>query len=88
MSIFIVAEIGINHNGDMSICKELIDVACSAGCNAVKFQKRNIDIVYSQKYLDSPRDSPWGNTQRAQKSGLEFSKEQYAEISEYCCDFE
>jgi len=84
MSIFIVAEIGINHNGDMSICKELIDVAVDAGCDAVKFQKRDLDKVYTQEFLDSPRESPWGVTQREQKSGLEFSKEQYDEIDQYC----
>jgi len=84
MSIFIVAEIGINHNGDISICKELIDVAVTAGCNAVKFQKRDINLVYTQEFLDSPRESPWGVTQRSQKEGLEFNKEQYIDISEYC----
>ena len=84
MSIFIVAEIGINHNGDMSICKELIDVAADSGCDAVKFQKRDLDKVYTQKFLDSPRESQWGTTQREQKSGLEFSKEQYEEIAQYC----
>jgi len=84
MSIFVIAEVGINHNGDISICKELIDVAVDAGCDAVKFQKRDIDQVYTQVFLDSPRESPWGNTQRAQKEGLEFTKEQYLEISEYC----
>ena len=85
MSIFIIGEIGINHNGDMSICKDLIDVAVNAGCNAVKFQKRDIDQVYTQEFLDSPRESPWGNTQRAQKEGIEFGTEQYHEIDEYCC---
>ena len=84
MSIFIVAEIGINHNGDMSICKELIDVASDSGCNAVKFQKRDIDKVYTQEFLDSPRESQWGTTQREQKLGLEFSAEQYQEIEDYC----
>lgn len=84
MSIFVVAEIGINHNGDMSICRELIDSALAAGCDAVKFQKRDINLVYSQEYLDSPRESPWGSTQRAQKAGLEFSEAQYDEISQYC----
>jgi len=84
MSIFVIAEVGINHNGDISICKELIDVAVDAGCDALKFQKRDIDQVYTQVFLDSPRESPWGNTQRAQKEGLEFTKEQYLEISEYC----
>jgi N-acetylneuraminate synthase len=84
MGIFIVAEIGINHNGDMSICKELIDAASDSGCDAVKFQKRDIDKVYTQKFLDSPRESQWGATQREQKKGLEFDKSQYSEISQYC----
>lgn len=84
MSIFIVAEIGINHNGDMSICKQLIDVASEAGCDAVKFQKRDINLVYSQHDLDSPRESPWGTTQREQKNGLEFDLTQYQEIQNYC----
>tara|TARA_B110000438_G_C15687215_1_gene595121 strand:+ start:63 stop:911 length:849 start_codon:yes stop_codon:yes gene_type:complete len=84
MSIFIIAEIGINHNGDMSICKELIDVAASAGCDAVKLQKRDLGKVYTQDLLDSPRESPWGTTQREQKEGLEFSKEDYQEIDSYC----
>jgi len=84
MSIYIIAEIGINHNGDMSICKELIDVAADAGCDAVKFQKRDIDLVYTQELLDSPRESPWGTTQREQKSGLEFGVNEYKEIDQYC----
>ena len=84
MGIFIVAEIGINHNGDMSICKDLIDVAADAGCDAVKFQKRDITRVYTQEFLDSPRESVWGGTQRAQKHGLEFGYEQYKEINSYC----
>ena len=84
MSIFIIAEIGINHNGDMSICKKLIDSAVTAGCDAVKFQKRNIDLVYSQDFLDSPRESMWGTTQREQKNGLEFGFDEYKEIDKYC----
>ena len=84
MSIIIVAEIGINHNGDMSICKQLIDIAVDTGCNAVKFQKRDIDLVYTQEMLDSQRESPWGSTQREQKIGLEFNQEQYSEIDQYC----
>ncbi len=84
MSIFIIGEIGINHNGDMSICKELIDAAVEAGCNAVKFQKREINNVYTQDFLDSPRESPWGTTQRDQKNGLEFGEKQYHEITKYC----
>jgi len=84
MSIKIIAEVGINHNGDMSICKELIDVAVDAGCDAVKFQKRDINQVYTKEFLDSPRESPWGNNQRAQKEGLEFNEGQYQEIADYC----
>jgi len=84
MRVKIIAEIGINHNGDMSIVKKLIDVARDAGCDAVKFQKRTVEKVYSKEILDSPRDSPWGKTQRDQKNGLELSKENYKEIDEYC----
>lgn len=80
----VIAEIGINHNGDLSLAKKLIDVAKDAGCDAVKFQKRDLDIVYSQTVLDSPRDSPWGSTQRDQKRGLEFGPEEYTEIDKYC----
>ena len=72
--MFITAEIGINHNGSIEIVKKLIDIAKSAGCDAVKFQKRNIEKVYSKKLLEQPRESPWGTTQRAQKLGLEFSE--------------
>tara|TARA_Y200000002_G_scaffold382981_1_gene402385 strand:- start:6037 stop:6882 length:846 start_codon:yes stop_codon:yes gene_type:complete len=84
MKIFIIAEIGINHNGDMKITKKLIDTAVDAGCDAVKFQKRTIDLVYSKELLDGERESPWGTTQREQKEGLEFGLEQYKEIDEYC----
>ena len=84
MSIFIIAEIGINHNGDIKICKDLIDIAKEAGCDAVKFQKRDIDIVYTKEFLNSPRDSLWGTTQRDQKLGLEFSENDYDEIDAYC----
>lgn len=84
MSVFIIAEIGINHNGSIEICKELIDAASEAGCDAVKLQKRTIDIVYSKEFLDAPRESPWGATQRDQKQGLEFDQHQYQEISDYC----
>jgi N-acetylneuraminate synthase len=82
--IFITAEIGINHNGDIEIAKKLIGVAKSAGCNAVKFQKRTVEKVYSKEALDSPRDSPWGTTTREQKNGLEFSKKDYDVINECC----
>jgi len=84
MSVYIIAEIGINHNGDMSICKNLIDIAIDAGCNAVKFQKRDIDEVYSKDFLASKRESPWGTTQRDQKNGLEFDYENFLEIDSYC----
>ena len=84
MSIFVIAEIGINHNGDMNICKELIDIAKECGCDAVKFQKRDIDKVYTQEFLSSDRESPWGNTQRHQKEGLEFEYDDYLEIDKYC----
>lgn len=84
MSIKVIAEVGINHNGDMELCKQLIDVAVDAKCDAVKFQKRDIDLVYTQEFLDSPRESPWGTTQREQKAGLEFDASEYQEIAEYC----
>lgn len=84
MPIFIIAEIGINHNGDIKIVKQLIDTAKTVGVDAVKFQKRTIDLVYSKEMLDSPRESPWGKTQRAQKEGLEFGLEEYREIDAYC----
>ena len=83
---FITAEIGINHNGDMEITKKLIDGAVDAGCDAVKFQKRTIDIVYTAEELDVYRESPWGTTNRVQKEGLEFGKEEYDEIDKYCKD--
>lgn len=84
MSIFVIAEIGINHNGDVDIAKKLIDVAVDAGADAVKFQKRDINVVYTQEFLNSPRESPWGRTQLEQKVGLEFGKDEYAEIDRYC----
>ncbi|MFZ3169725.1 MAG: N-acetylneuraminate synthase family protein [Candidatus Methanoperedens sp.] len=83
-NLFVIAEIGINHNGDIKIAKQLIDIAKSAGCDAVKFQKRTIDVVYKKEYLESPRESPWGKTQREQKEGLEFGKKEYDEIDAYC----
>lgn len=82
--VSIIAEIGINHNGDIEIAKRLIDMAKTAGCDMVKFQKRTIDIVYTEEFLNSPRESPWGNTQRAQKEALEFGREEYDEIDAYC----
>ena len=79
-----IGEIGINHNGSVESAKRLIDMAKGADCDAVKFQKRTIDIVYSQDMLDSPRESPWGTTQRQQKEGLELGEEEYDEIDGYC----
>ncbi len=84
MSVFIIAEVGINHNGDLAIVKKLIDGALFAGCDAVKFQKRTLKIVYSKEELDRPRESPWGTTNREQKAGLEFGREEYDEIDRYC----
>ena len=81
---FITAELGINHNGDIDIAKKLIDTAKLAGCDAVKFQKRTVEKVYSKEVLDSPRDSPWGTTTREQKNGIEFSKNEYDIIDKYC----
>ena len=84
MSLFIIGEIGINHNGDLGIAKDLIDVAVDVGADAVKFQKRTIDLVYKKEFLDSPRESPWGTTQREQKEGLEFGQQEYEQIDSYC----
>ena len=82
--VFITAEIGINHNGDIGIAKKLIDIAKNANCDAVKFQKRTVEKVYSKQVLDSPRESPWGTTTREQKLGLEFNKKEYDIIDAYC----
>lgn len=84
MTLFLIAEIGINHNGDVEIARKLIKEAAEAGFDAVKFQKRTIEKVYTKEFLDSPRESPWGTTQRAQKTGLEFGRKEYAEIDRYC----
>jgi N-acetylneuraminate synthase len=84
MSIFVIAEVGINHNGSLDITKKLIDMAVETGCDAVKFQKRTIDIVYTKEVLDTLRESPWGKTTREQKMGLEFDEKDYAEIDSYC----
>ena len=82
--VFITAEIGINHNGDIGIAKKLIDTAKNANCDAVKFQKRTVEKVYSKQVLDSYRESPWGTTTREQKLGLEFNKKEYDIIDTYC----
>jgi N-acetylneuraminate synthase len=83
MSVYVIAEIGINHNGDIALAKQLIFDAYQTGCNAVKFQKRTIEEVYTKKDLDRPRESPWGTTNRQQKEGLEFSIKQYRELYEF-----
>lgn len=82
--VIIIAEIGINAGGSIDTAKKMIDVAKSSGCDFVKFQKRNIDLVYSKEELDTPRKSPWGTTTRQQKEGLEFTESQYSELSAYC----
>jgi len=81
---YVVAEIGINHNGDMGLTRKLIDVAASAGCSAVKFQKRTIDVVYTAAELARLRESPFGTTNGELKRALEFGREQYAEIDSHC----
>lgn len=84
MAVFFIAEIGINHNGDLELAKKLIHEAKLAGCDAVKFQKRTIDVVYSKDELDKYRESPWGTTNREQKLGLEFEEKEFQEIDRYC----
>lgn len=83
---FLIAEIGINHNGDVAIAKRLIDAAVDAGCDAVKFQKRTVDVVYTPQELAKPRENPFGPTNGDLKRGLECSREQYIEIDRYCRD--
>ena len=82
--VFFTAEIGINHNGDLGLAKKLIDASVKAGCQAVKFQKRTVDVVYTADELASPRENPFGNTNGELKWGLEFSEEDYKEIDRYC----
>jgi N-acetylneuraminate synthase len=81
---FVVAEIGINHNGSLDIARRLISASVLAGCDAVKFQKRTVDVVYSKEELDRPRESPFGDTNGALKHGLEFGREAHQQIDEYC----
>lgn len=81
---FIIAEIGINHNGKVVEAKHLIDIAVATGCNAVKFQKRTVDIVYTKEELDRPRPNPFGETNGDLKRGLEFGYDEYKQIDEYC----
>ncbi len=84
---YVIAEIGINHNGDMNLAKQLITAAHGSGCDAVKFQKRTIEEVYTAADLDRPRQSPWGTTNRQQKEGLEFTIEQYKELYAFTKNF-
>ncbi len=81
---YIIAEIGINHNGDLDLTKRLISVAVAAGCDAVKFQKRSVDVVYTAEELSKPRESPFGATNGDLKRALEFGEEEYKEIDSYC----
>lgn len=81
---FIIAEIGINHNGSVDLAKKMIDIAITTGCDAVKFQKRTVDIVYSQEELAKERKSVFGNTNGDLKRGLEFGEAEYREIDKYC----
>ena len=81
---FVIAEIGINHNGDLDIAKKLIDASVEAGCNAVKFQKRTIEVVYTEVDLARPRENPFGDTNGDLKRGLEFGENEYKEIDSYC----
>ena len=83
MKIIIIAEIGINHNGDLDLAKKMVKAAKDCGADLVKFQKRDINLVYTKSFLNDRRESPWGNTQFDQKNGLEFN-EQYDEINSYC----
>ena len=85
---FIIAEIGINHNGDIDLAKGLIDVAVKAGADAVKFQKRTVDVVYTQEELATPRPNPFGETNGDLKNGLEFGMDEYSEINKYCKDLD
>ena len=84
MGIFVISEIGINHNGDIQLAKQMIQESKNSGADAVKFQKRDIDLVYDKKLLNEYRESPWGKTQRAQKQGLEFEEKDYVEIDRFC----
>jgi N-acetylneuraminate synthase len=81
---FVIAEIGINHNGDINLAKKLIDIAQASGCNAVKFQKRTVDLVYTQAELNMYRPNPFGETNGDLKRGLEFGFDEYVEIDNYC----
>ena len=81
---FVIAELGTNHMGDIEVAKKIIDVAVDAGCNAVKLQKKNVEKIYTKKFLDSPLDSPWGTTQREMRLQREFSDNEFKKIDVYC----
>ena len=81
---YLIAEIGINHNGDFEIAKQLIDYAVKYNFHAVKFQKRTVDIVFTKEDLERLRESPFGKTNGDLKRGLEFGKEDFLLIDEYC----
>src|SRR5271170_8329267 len=83
---YVIAEIGINHNGDVDLAKRLIRLAVAAGCDAVKFQKRTVDVVYTAAELSKPRENPFGPTNGDLKRGLEFGQAQYQEIDRHCRD--
>src|SRR3954462_12755195 len=83
---YVIAEIGINHNGDIALAKRLISVAVAAGCDAVKFQKRTVNVVYTAEELAKPRESPFGETNGDLKRGLEFGEDEYREVDRYCKD--
>lgn len=82
--IFVIAEIGINHNGEMDTTKKMIDLAVEKGCDAVKFQKRTLNVVFTEEFMDAPRKTPWGTTNREEREQLEFGEEEYQEIDRYC----
>ena len=84
MNVYVISEIGINHNGNLDLAKKMILESQKCGANAAKFQKRDIDLVYSKKQLSEFRESPWGKTQRDQKEGLEFNQSDYEKINDYC----
>jgi len=82
---YIIAEIGINHNGSLETAKKLIDIAAIAGCDAVKFQKRNPDVCVPEHQKSVMRDTPWGQmTYLDYKYKVEFEKREYDIIDEYC----
>ena len=82
--VFVIAEIGTNHMGSINIAKKIIDVAVNMGCDAVKFQKKNVEEIYSKEFLNSVLESPWGTTQREMRLHREFSDKQFSKIDKYC----